>query len=447
MNTGEVIAPTEVRADRPMVTGDAVNVAARLQAAAGPGELLVGDRTYQATRAVFRYGEPMELTLKGKSQPVVAHRLIGRVAGALEAGPARNLQARVVGRERELAVLGGLLDEAIETRSPRLAVVYGPAGIGKSRLVREAVALAASERPDLTALRGRCPAVDQGITYWPLAEIVRSACGIALDDRAEQAEAKLRRRASAVLTGAGVPGPDIEATIVALATTAGIAIADNPLDRTRPIAVSVELSRRWPQFISALASRGPSIVVIEDLHWASDLLVEMVERLLARSTGAVLIVVTARPEFAEARPSFVAGRTDVVTVALRPLSRSQSTVLLDGLLPDRAIAAAVEDGILTTAEGNPLFIEEIVTRLIELGSLVRDEAGWRTTGSETSIAIPDTIHGLLAARIDGLPGCRAPGPPRGGRRRPDLLGRARGRRRRRRPTWTTPLPSSSGVAS
>lgn len=403
VNTGDVIVPAEVRPDRPMVTGDAINVAARIEAAAGTGEILVGERTYQATRAVFHYAEAALIQVKGKSEAIVVHRLDGRVPGALEAGPVRNLQARVVGRERELAILSGLLDEAIETRSPRLAVVYGPAGIGKSRLVREAIALAASERPDLTALRGRCPAVDKGISYWPLAEIVRSACGIALDDDTDAAISKLGARATALLASAGVTDEDTQATIFALATTAGIALPDNPLDRARPMAVSGDLGRRWPQFVTALASRGPAIIVIEDLHWASDLLTEMVERILARSSGAVLLVATARPEFAESHPSFAAGRQDVAALSLRPLDRRQSSGLLDGLLPDRTLAAGVEDDILTTAEGNPLFIEEIVTRLVELGSIVREDGHWRSHGESAAVTIPDTIHGLLAARIDGLP--------------------------------------------
>jgi class 3 adenylate cyclase len=123
VNTGEVIAPSEVRPDRPLVTGDAVNVAARLQSASEPDGVLVGERTFKATRSLFTFGEPIDLQLKGKGQPVAAHPLLGRVEGAVEAGPARNLQARVVGRDRELAVLSALLDDAIETATPRLAVV------------------------------------------------------------------------------------------------------------------------------------------------------------------------------------------------------------------------------------------------------------------------------------------------------------------------------------
>ena len=244
VNTGEVIAPTEVRADRPMVTGDAINVAARLQAAADPGSVLVGERTQRSARSAFAFGEPAELTLKGKQLPVVAYPLIGPIAGAVEAGPARNLQARVVGRDRELSILEALLDEVIEGRMPRLAMVYGDAGVGKSRLVREVVTRAASERGDLQVLRGRCPAIGQGVTYWPLAEIVRGACGISLDEAGDAAQEKLKSRAGEVLRAAGLSPADVGGTIYALATTAGIALPDNPLDRSRPLTVMGELSRR-----------------------------------------------------------------------------------------------------------------------------------------------------------------------------------------------------------
>ena len=399
VNTGEVLAPTEVHPDRPMVTGDAINIAARLQTEATPGSVLVGDRTFQSTRSLFRFGDPVELHLKGKKESVRAHPLVGRIEGAVEAGPARNLSARVVGRERELATLGGLLDEAIETRTPRLAVVYGPAGIGKSRLVREVVALGASGRPDLVVLRGRCPAVGQAITYWPLAEIVRAACGISLDDPGTAGQEKLRSRAGEVL--AGLPDDDAKAIVFALATTAGLALPDNPLDRSRPIAVVTELARRWPQFLSALAKRQPLVVIIEDLHWASGQIVEMVERLLARSTGPILLIATARPEFAEANPSFAVSSSESTTVSLRPLNRSQSTGLLTGLLPANDLAPAIRDQILDTAEGNPLFVEEIISRLIEAGTLTRQNGRWQSTGA-ADVAIPDTINGLLAARIDTL---------------------------------------------
>jgi class 3 adenylate cyclase/tetratricopeptide (TPR) repeat protein len=403
VDTGEVIAPFNPRPGDPAVTGDALNVASRLQSAAAPGTALVGDRTFRATRELFAFGQPVELHVKGKSQPVTAHPLEGRIEGALERGPARNLRARVVGRERELAVLGSLLDEAIETRMPRLVIVYGPAGIGKSRLVREALDLAVSERPDITVLRGRCPAVGQGIVYWPLAEIVRQACGISLDDRGQDAQQKLTQRAGELLASAGVQPADVEGTIFALATTAGIELPDNPLDRARPLGVVTELARRWPQFLSAIAARRPVIVVIEDLHWASSQVVDMVERLLARSFGSILLVATARPEFAEVHQTFAADVNEAATVSLRPLNRRQGVRLLSGLLPGHDLPSSIEEEILETAEGNPLFVEEIVSRLIEAGTLTQADGHWRSAGGKTRLEIPDTIQGLLAARIDGLP--------------------------------------------
>jgi class 3 adenylate cyclase/tetratricopeptide (TPR) repeat protein len=402
VNTGEVVAPTEVRSDRPMVTGDPINVAARLQAAAHPGEIVVGQRTHDATALLFRYGDPMELELKGKDRPVRAYGVLARIPGAVEAGPSRTLQARIVGRDRELAVIGGLLDEAIQSRGPRLALVYGPAGIGKSRLVREAIDLGRSERPDLVVLRGRCPAIGQAITFWPFAEIVRAATDVALDDSAAVAEQKLRTRTAQIGSSAGLDGSDIEGVTAALATTAGIDIADNPLDRSRPGSVSTELSRRWPQFLSAMAARQPIVVVVEDIHWASEQVVAMLEHLLIRSSGPLVLIATARPEFAESHPSFAAGRPEVATLALRPLSRVQATGLIDGLLP-RDLPSGIRDQVLDTAEGNPLFLEEIVRRLIEEHSLEERDAEWSIAGGSSNVDLPDTINGLLGARIDALP--------------------------------------------
>jgi class 3 adenylate cyclase len=403
VDTGEVIAPTIPRPGDPAVTGDALNVASRLQSAATPGTALVGDRTFRATRELFAFGQPIELQVKGKARPITAHPLERRIAGAVERGPTRNLRARVIGRERELAVLNGLLDEAIETRTPRLAMVYGPAGIGKSRLVREAISVAESERPDITVLRGRCPAVGQGIVYWPLAEIVRQACGMSLGDGGEEAQQKLRRGAGELLASAGVEPSDAEGTIFALATTAGISLPDNPLDQARPLAVVTELARRWPQFLSAIAVRTPVIVVIDDLHWASSQVVDMVERLLARSVGPILLMATARPEFAEANQTFAADVNEAVAVSLRPLNRRQGATLLSGLLLGYELPSSIEAEILETAEGNPLFVEEIVSRLIEAGTLTQEDGHWRSSGGGTRLEIPDTIQGLLAARIDGLP--------------------------------------------
>src|SRR5205085_5366086 len=169
-------------------------------------------------------------------------------------------------------------------------------------------------------------------------------------------------------------------TTFRLATTAGIALPNNPLDVSRRVGVATELARRWPQFVTALTASGPVVVVIEDLHWASEQVVEMAERLVARSSGAILLLVTARPTFAEAHPSFASGLSEATSVSLRPLDRAHAGELIADLLASAHLPEPMKDQILDTAEGNPLFVEEIVSRLIEAGSLRLREGRWHAEG-------------------------------------------------------------------
>jgi class 3 adenylate cyclase/DNA-binding winged helix-turn-helix (wHTH) protein/tetratricopeptide (TPR) repeat protein len=399
IDTGEVIAPIG-GAGNQLVAGDTVNVAARLEQAAEPGAVLVGERTHMTTRRAFRFAQPLALEVKGESGAVIAHR----VEGVLPASERRAaaLQSPLIGRARELNQLNGLLDEAVETASPRLVLVYGPAGIGKSRLTREFLA-AARERGEPAALTGRCPATGRGISYWALAEILRQAFGIALDDPAEAASDRLVTGARLALAGLGFPEDELARTAFALATTAGIALPDNPLDRLEPRLVADELTRAWPRFASALASKRPTIVVIEDLHWAGEPLVEMLERLVARSSGPLLLLATARPEFAQAQPGFAAGREGVTSISLQALSDSEGGALVDGLLRSGELPEELRGEIVRTAEGNPFFLEEIVLRLIDTEALVQDGERWQTGVDAPGIGLPDTVHGVLASRIDALP--------------------------------------------
>ncbi len=398
-NTGGVLAPAALDPDRPMVTGDAVNVAARLQSAAEIGTLLVGERTYHATRELFRFGERVALELKGKREPVAAYPVLGHIEGAVEAGPARNLQADIVGRDRELGALSGLLDEAVDSGAPQVALLLGGAGIGKSRLAREVVGLGQARHPELTVLRGRCPSIGPDALFWALAEIVRGACGLSLNASALDGQLKLGGLRTSLSAG-GLAAADVEAVLFALATTAGIDLPDNPLDQSRPLAVATELARRWPQFLSALAATRPVAVVIEDLHWASDQLLDLLEAIASRSTGPLFMVATARPEFIEHRPAFVSNVTGTVMTHLQPLDRSQATLLVSGLLPGRRVPADLVRQIIETAEGNPLFVEEIVNRLVETGGLEGADERWP---GHAAMPLPDTIYGLLAARVDALP--------------------------------------------
>jgi class 3 adenylate cyclase/tetratricopeptide (TPR) repeat protein len=401
VNTGEVIAPVGPPAAQRIVAGDAVNVAARLEQAAEPGSVMVGERTYLAARDAFRFGDAVDLELKGKSGKVTAWPLIEPRAETGRGIP--GLRAPMVGRDREVGALMGLLEEAVETGRPRLVVVYGPAGIGKSRLVLEFLRLASARYPEASVLRGRCLPAGQGITYWALGEMLRAGCGISMGDPVEEARDKLAVAARDLLAPLALREEDARQTIFALATTAGIPLPGNPLEKLEPREVADELARAWPRFAAAFTSRGPAVFVVEDLHWAEEQLLDMLERLLARTGGPLLIVATARPEFAEPHPGFAGGREDASSVSLRPLTHDQGERLVAGLLVEAELPAGLREDILSTAEGNPLFVEEIVRRLVDEGSVIRVDDHWQATDAATATAIPDTIHGVLAARIDALP--------------------------------------------
>ena len=400
VNTGEILAPAGARSGGQfLVSGDPVNVASRLQEAAEPGSVLVGERTWTSARGLFEFGDAQELEVKGKREPVLARRLGRRTAD--EARGVR-FQAPMVGRERELGTLLGLLDEAVEAGEPRLVVVSGAAGIGKSRLLREFIGAATDSQPDLVVLRGRCIAAGHGITFWALGEILRAACGISLDEPAESAVDKLRQTVSSLLEPLGLRPNEMDETFFALATSASLPAAANPLDRVEPEGVGEAIARAWPRFLTALATRSPTAIVIEDLHWADDQMVALIESLASRSSGPLMIVGTARPDFLETHTGF-ASSTEMTVIALRPLSEAQSERLVLELLGDSDPLHALLLEIRQKAEGNPFFLEEILQRLIDEGALVHQAGRWTATTRAQAVRLPDTIHALLAARIDALP--------------------------------------------
>ncbi|MGI8929168.1 MAG: AAA family ATPase [Candidatus Limnocylindrales bacterium] len=400
VNTGEVLAPVGARAGGQfLVSGDPVNVASRRQEAAEPGSILVGERTWTAARNVFAFGEPISLPVKGKRDPVMARRL-GPRTGDESRGV--RFQAPMVGRERELDTLLGLLDEAMETEQPGLVVVSGSAGIGKSRMLREFVGAANERHEDLVVLRGRCLAAGHGITFWALGEILRAACGISLDEPADRAVEKLRRTVTTLLEPLGVRQNELDETFHALATSANLPVAGNPLDQIEPEGVGEEMARAWPRFLTGLAASKPTVIILEDLHWADERMVGMIESLATRSSGQLMVLGTARPEFLESHSGFASGG-DITLVALRPLTEGQSERLVTELLGDSDPLKALLMDVRQKADGNPFFLEEILQRLIDEGALVRHEGRWQATELAQTVRLPDTIHALLAARIDALP--------------------------------------------
>lgn len=388
VNTGEVITGAGGDGSQRLVSGDAVNIAARLQAEAEPGTILAGERTYLAARHSFVFAEAVDYSLKGKRELVRARRVLRRADEVMRGVP--GLATPLVGRAAELQTLSSLLNEVIEARMPRLVTVLGPAGVGKSRLVQEFVSSLKDGHPQVGVLRGRCLAAGHGITYWALGEILQAACGIRLDDPAATAIEKLR---SVV---------DDARMLEALAATAGIAVPMGRLSQLAPQAVADELGWAWPRFATTQAAEL-GVWVIEDLHWAGDQLLEMLERIIARAAGPLLVIGTARPDLVESHPGFGGGSENFSTLSLRPLSAKHSEELLEALLAVTDVPGSISTEILRKAEGNPFFLEEIVRRLIEEGALVQEGAGWRSTSKSLATPLPDSLLALLSARIDSIP--------------------------------------------
>jgi class 3 adenylate cyclase/tetratricopeptide (TPR) repeat protein len=388
VNTGEVVTGAPTEDNQRLVSGDPVNVAARLQAEAEPDTILAGERTYLAARHAFVFGDPLDFQLKGKPDHVRARRVLSRVAEPTRGVP--GLTTPLVGRATELQALFGLLDEVADAKRPRLVTVLGPAGVGKSRLVQDFIAAAKNQHPRVRVLKGRCLAAGHGITYWALGEILQAACDIRLDDPAATATEKLRKVVS---------DPRM---VEALAATAGLAVPGSRLSQVAPQAVADELAWAWPRFASAQTAEL-AVWVVEDLHWAGEALLEMLERVIARSTGPLLVIGTARPDLVEAHPGFGGGSENFSTLSLRPLSEKHSQELLEALLAVADLPANMSAEILGKAQGNPFFLEEIIRRLIEEGALVQEDGRWRSTTSLASTPLPDSLLALLSARIDSIP--------------------------------------------
>ncbi|HSI96817.1 MAG TPA: AAA family ATPase, partial [Gaiellaceae bacterium] len=353
--------------------------AARLQAAASPGGILVDETTYRATERAVGYGEAGPVEAKGKAAPIA-------VWEALEAKSRFGVDVRqlggtqLVGRGDELDALGAALTRARREHEPQLVTLVGVPGIGKSRLVWELFQRVDSE-PEITLWRqGRSLPYGEGVSFWALGEMVKAQAGVLETDEAERTEAKLRE------TVAGVVADPADAHWLEshLRPLVGL---ESPVD--------VGAGRRdeafaaWRRFLEALAEQRPLVLVFEDLHWADDALLDFVDYLVEWAGGVPLLVVgTARPELLARRPGWGGGKPNALTLSLSPLSDDETAELVHALLERSVLDADVQQTLLERAGGNPLYAEEFVRMLGERGT---DE-----------LPLPETVQGLIAARLDGL---------------------------------------------
>jgi len=384
VNTGEVIAGDASLGQR-LVTGDAVNTAARLEQAAGDGQIILGGLTYRLARDQIDVEVIPPLSLKGKAEPVPAYRFLG-----VRARPAEEASglSPFVGREAEMTRLSAALDDARAHRAARLVAVVGDAGVGKSRLIKEFAAHASREA---RVVRGRCLPYGDGITFWPIAEIVREAAGIGADDPLELARSKIANLVADGVADA-TEGGDI---------TDRVAVALGLSQATFPVA---ELFWGIRRLFEALAAAEPLVVIVDDIHSAETTLLDLLDHLLDAVTGApILLLCSARHELLDRHPEWSTRHAER-QVILQPLDDSDAGRMIEQLLGEVGLSETIRERVVAAAEGNPLFVEQMVGMLVDDGVLRRDGARWVAVGGAASIVVPPTIHALLAARLDNLGG-------------------------------------------
>ncbi len=383
VNTGEALVTlgARPRAGEGFATGDVVNTAARIQAAAPVGAVAVGQSTFQATSRVFDYQPLDPVTVKGKSAPLQLWRA-GPPRATFGVDVLRSMSTPMIGRELELLQIRTAYDRAARDRSVQLVTVTGEPGVGKSRLVAELFAYVDS-LPDLVPWRqGRCLPYGDGVTFWALGEIVKAHAGILDTDRPEQAVPKLE---------AVLPDGDKAWMRGLLLPLLGIESAATPSRE--------ESFTGWRRFIESLAANGPAVVVVEDLHWADPALLAFLDHLARWADGVPLLLLgTARPELYEAHPTWGTGLRNTMTITLTGLTDSETAALVTGLLSDQPLPAATRRLVLDRAEGNPLWAEEWVRVLRDRELL--DAAGQLRDGVD--IPFPQGIQALIAARLDNL---------------------------------------------
>jgi class 3 adenylate cyclase/tetratricopeptide (TPR) repeat protein len=374
VHTGEVVAGDPAAGQR-LVTGDPVNTAARLEQAAPAGEVMLGELTYRLVRPHVDAEAVEPLELKGKAERVSAWRLHGLRSG--KAAPA-DTAIPMVGRDDEMRTLRSLLDDASRRGAIAAVTVVGDAGVGKSRLIHEFLT---SERDRAFTVRGRCLPYGRGITFWPIVEIVRAAAGVEEDDAPERAIAKVR----------GLVGDSDVADRLASAT--GLAAT------SFPVAEIVWAVRR---LVEILADDRPVVVVFDDIHWAESTMLDLITHLAeADSSARALVISTTRHDLLDARPEW-ASTSRHERLVLRPLGDAQAAAIVEASLGGSGLPDRVVHRILEAAEGNPLYVEQLVSMLVDQGTVRQVDGAWRPADEIGDVAIPPTIAALLESRLDRL---------------------------------------------
>jgi class 3 adenylate cyclase/tetratricopeptide (TPR) repeat protein len=382
VTTGEALVRLDAQPEsgEGMASGDVVNTAARLQTAAPVNGILVSEATHRATRDAVEYEEASPVEAKGKSEPVAVWSATA-ARSRFGVDVTHHARAELVGRERELAILRDALERALHERVPQLVTLVGVPGIGKSRLVYELSRIVDADPELITWRQGRCLAYGDGVAFWALAEMVKAQAGVDERDPEADAAAKLRAAVDAALSEDG----DARWVESHLRPLIG-AETESRLGGDR----RGEAFAAWRRFLEALAERRALVLVFEDLHWADEGLLDFVDELVDWLRDVPLLVVaSARPELLERRPGWGGGKLNASTIGLAPLSSDQTSLLIARVLERAVLPADTQAALLARAEGNPLYAEQFAQLYLE-------------RGSASELPLPETLQGIVAARLDGL---------------------------------------------
>jgi len=394
VNTGEalIVLGADAARGEGMASGDVVNTAARLQAAAPVDGILIGETTFRATDRAITYREADAVLAKGKARPVPAWEAV-EARARLGVDVIQRPTTPLVGRRAEIDLLLDALRRSRTENAVQLVTLVGVPGIGKSRLVWELFEGVEADPEFVTWRQGRSLPYGEGVTFWALGEMIAAQAGILDSDPADEAGAKLAATVSDLIEDPG------EAAWVTehVRALAGLETGGGGGDDRRS-----EATAAWRRFLEALAERHPLVLVFEDMHWADDALLDFVDHLVDWASGVpMLVVCTARPELLDRRREWGGGKRNALTIALSPLADSDIARLIGTLLEQAVLPAETQATLLATAEGNPLYAEEYVRMLIDRGHLRHEGGRWRLAAGD--LPVPESVQGLIAARLDDLP--------------------------------------------
>jgi class 3 adenylate cyclase/tetratricopeptide (TPR) repeat protein len=394
ITTGEALVSLDARPEtgQGMASGDVVNTAARIQAAAAVNGILVDQTTYRATERAIVFEEAQPVEAKGKREPVPVFRAT-ETRARYGVDITADVESPLVGRARELDLLVDALARARNEREPQLITLVGVPGIGKSRLVYE-LSRAVDEDEELIAWRqGRSLPYGEGVTFWSLGEMAKAQAGILESDSAEVATQKLEHAVHAVIDDES----EGEWVLRHLRPLVGLVAGDDLAGDRRSEAFAA-----WRRFFEAIADESPLVLVFEDLQWADEGVLDFIDHLMEWSSGLpLLIVATARPELLERRPGWGGGKLNAATAQLGALSENDTARLIAALLEQAVLPAETQATLLARAGGNPLYAQEFVRMLSDRGLLRRD-GGALTLAANGDLPLPESIQGIIAARLDVL---------------------------------------------